>query len=78
MAEVLLGILSVETVEEKVMSDLNTLKVVVHDLDHLIETSPELKRRLAEIEERAKREELEQEADWAYEAEMQTRMRHAS
>lgn len=61
------------------MSELNDLKVVVHDLDAIIAGSPELQRRLAEIEERAKVEEAEQKADeleMAWEAQREFEDKH--
>ena len=63
------------------MSDLNKLKLIVHNLDTIIAGSPELRRRLAEIEARAKVEEAEQLADeleTAYQVEMNQRMRWQS
>jgi len=60
---------------------MKELKVITHDLDAIIAGSPELQRRLAEIEERAKVEEMWQkddELETAYQVDMNQRMRFAS
>lgn len=61
------------------MSDLNKLRVVVHDLDAIIAGSPELQRRMAEIEARAEVEEkaqLADEAEMAWEARREFEYKH--
>lgn len=61
------------------MSDLDKLKVIVHDLDAIIACCPELKRRLAEIEARDEAEEkaqLADEAEMAWEAQREFEYKH--
>lgn len=68
------------------MKELKQLKVIVHDLDALIKSNPELKRRLEQIEAGLPQEvELAVEPTlwtdepiWSEEEESNYRMRHAS
>lgn len=60
------------------MADLKKLRDMVTELDKLVSSNPVVKERMRVIEKRAKQEEAWQETDWAYEADMQVRMRHAN